>query len=140
MGKTTKAEMREINENIRKRSQMFSEMEYGNIVSKTSEDNTDEFEGLIPAKPTYEAILVRRRIEGSLADAIRNRLNADDDEPVFITERTQNYDLSELTAETDHRHIIECDGHRKEFDHSIPIWNFEALLRWLDGEEDEDEA
>lgn len=136
MGKS-KAEMREINEKMYKRDQMRREMDSGEIISRTSEDNgTDELESLTPSDPTNEVTFVRRSLGGSLADAVRKRLGVSNDEPVFITERTENYNLSELTAETDHRHIIECAGHRKEFDHAIPIWNFDALLRWLDGEED----
>lgn len=132
----TKAQMLEIAENLRKRDQMRREMDQGEIISETSEeDGTDEVESWNPSERTNEVTFTRRLLEGSLAEAVRKRLGVSSDEQVFITERTEHYDLSEYTSDTDHRHIIECAGHRKEFDHAIPIWNFDALLRWLDGEE-----
>ena len=126
----TKTEMQLIAEKMKRRDEMFSAMLFGDIVSEEVEtnpfaeddsENSEEF--------------IKREIDGALADAVRKRLDAPEGSEVFITERIATYALSEVTMETDHRHVLECNGFRKEFDHSIAVWNFEALLRWLDGEE-----
>lgn len=126
----TKTEMQLIAEKMKRRDEMFSAMLFGDIVSKEVETNPfeeDEFEN--PEE------FIKRKIDGALAKAVRKRLDAPEVSEVFITERISTYALSEVTIDTDHKHVLECNGFRKEFDYNIAVWNFNALLDWLDEKE-----
>jgi hypothetical protein len=77
---------------------------------------------------------VERLVEGQLAVDVRKRVKAPVDAPVFIEEVKEDCWLSDITADSDYRMTVKCNGVEKKFNFFSAHENFKRLLAWLDAD------
>jgi hypothetical protein len=94
------------------------------------EVSEDEFDNAFSVHCKNEE-LVKREVEGKLAEDIRKRFGAEPEAKVFITELEADVKIGDETWDHFKELVIECDGNKIDFENHMFTNAFVQMLNWL---------